>query len=157
RRLTLSLGVRWNPFVAVDETAYHQAAIFSQAAYQQGVRSTLYPKLPPGLLVQGDPNVPAKVIPSNYRLFIPRVECALDPLGDGRTSIRGGYGMYQDQMTNNTINPGYSPFIVTTNIAFPTSTQNPYQRQVNSISLLGPPPTKLGKNEPENPQNSRRV
>jgi len=36
RRLTLNLGVRWNPFVPVFETAYNQEAIFSSAAYSQG-------------------------------------------------------------------------------------------------------------------------
>ncbi|HWB99514.1 MAG TPA: carboxypeptidase regulatory-like domain-containing protein, partial [Bryobacteraceae bacterium] len=36
RRLTLSLGVRWNPFVPVKESAYHQAGLFDLGLYNQG-------------------------------------------------------------------------------------------------------------------------
>ena len=55
RRLTLSLGLRWNPFVPVHESTFNQIGVFSYAAYNQGTRSQHYPNLPPGLLVQGDP------------------------------------------------------------------------------------------------------
>jgi hypothetical protein len=58
RRLVLTGGVRWNPYVPVFDSAYHQAGVFSPTAYADGTRSTLYPTLPPGLLVAGDPGVP---------------------------------------------------------------------------------------------------
>jgi hypothetical protein len=143
RRLTLSLGVRWNPFVPVNETSYHQAGIFSYAAYNQNVHSQLYPNLPPGLLVQGDPGVPDRVVEANYHLFDPRIGFAIDPLGDGKTSIRGGYGIYQDQMTGNTINPNYNPFTITTTIPFPASTRDPYRGQVNPFPIYRPNPSNL--------------
>jgi hypothetical protein len=143
RRLTLSLGLRWNPFVPVNETSYHQAGVFSYTAYNQNVRSQLYPNLPPGLLVQGDPGVPDRVVESNYHLFDPRIGFAIDPFGNGKTSIRGGYGIYQDQMTGNTINPNYNPFTITTTIPFPASTRNPYQGQVNPFPIYRPNPSNL--------------
>jgi hypothetical protein len=135
RRLTLSLGVRWNPFVPIEDTTYHQAALFSYDWYYQGIKSKLYPNLPPGLLVQGDEGLPPKVIASHYGLFNPRVGLALDPFGDGRTSIRAGYGMYQDQMTRNTLNIGYSPFAITVTLPFPASLRDPYLGQYNPFPV----------------------
>ena len=44
-RLTLTLGVRWNPFVPVYDSDYHEEAVFSPAAYAANVHSTLYPTL----------------------------------------------------------------------------------------------------------------
>lgn len=141
RRLTISLGVRWNPFVPVKESAYNQAGAFSMEYYLQGRRSTLYPNTPPGLLVQGDPGVPDRVIPTNYHLFNPRIGIAFDPFGDGKTSIRAGYGMYQDQATGNTINPNYNPFTIQTTINFPFSTADPYRGQVNPFPIARPHPS----------------
>jgi hypothetical protein len=141
RRLTVSLGVRWNPFVPVKESAYNQAGAFSMEYYLQGKRSTLYPNTPPGLLVQGDPGVPDRVVPTNYHLFDPRIGIAFDPFGNGKTSIRAGYGMYQDQATGNTINPNYNPFTIQTTINFPFSTADPYRGQVNPFPITRPHPS----------------
>lgn len=143
RRLTLSLGVRWNPFVPVFESAYQQEGIFSYALYNQGVRSKLYPNLPPGLLVSGDPGIPKNTINSDYSIFNPRVGFAYDPFGDGKTSMRAGFGIFQDQMQGNTINPNYSPFNVNATVAFPVSTENPYQGQYNPFPINRPNPSSL--------------
>ncbi|MHB8302298.1 MAG: TonB-dependent receptor [Acidobacteriaceae bacterium] len=140
-RSTLTLGVRWNPFVPVFESAYHEEAIFSPSAYAANIHSSRYPTLPKGLLLAGDPGVPSRVIDSDYYLFDPRVGFALDIFGNGMTSLRGGLGVYQDQMTANTINPNFSPF--NTNVLFtnPASIDNPYQGQIDPFPLpRGPAP-----------------
>ncbi|WP_161557378.1 hypothetical protein [Acidisarcina polymorpha] len=138
----LTLGVRWNPFVPVFDSAYRQEGIFSAAAYAAGIRSQQYPTLSPGLLLAGDPGVPRRVIDTNYHVFDPRVGFAWDVFGDSRTSLRGGYGLYQDQMTANMINLNYSPFNVNVTITNPASTANPYLGHVDPFPITKPtPPT----------------
>jgi hypothetical protein len=141
RKLSVTLGVRWNPYVPLLDSAYHQAALFSRSAYQSGVRSTKYPNLPPGLLVQGDPGVPSRVVPSDYHLFDPRIGLAYDPFGDGKMSVRAGYGMFQDQMIGTNVNPTYAPFAVSTLVNLPVSLENPYQGQVNPFPVAQPTPS----------------
>jgi hypothetical protein len=139
-RLVLTLGIRWNPFVPVFDNTYHQAGVFSPAAYADNIHSTQYPTLPPGLLVAGDPGVPARGIDSSYHIIDPRIGFAYDVFGNGHTSLRGGYGMYQDQMTANMINLNYSPFNVSVSFTNPASIENPYQGQVNPFPVVKPTP-----------------
>ena len=139
-RLVLTLGVRWNPFVPVFDSAYRQEGIFSATAYANGIRSKQYPTLAPGLLLAGDPGVPGRVIDTNYHLFDPRVGFAWDVFGNNKTSLRAGYGLYQDQMTANMINLNYSPFNVNVTVTNPASTANPYQGQVDPFPIVKPTP-----------------
>ena len=103
RRLTLNYGLRYEPYTPWDEIK-GRAEQFSPANFYSGVTSQKFPNAPPGLLFPGDAGVPFRGVRGNYDDFAPRVGFAYDLTGDGRTSIRGGAGMFYDTQTAGVIN-----------------------------------------------------
>ncbi len=91
-RLTLNLGLRWEPYLPfVDE--------FDRfAQIRPGWASQLYPNAPPGLVFAGDPGVPRSTLRNIWSNFGPRFGFALDPFGHGRFTLRGGYGIFYSQI-----------------------------------------------------------
>src|SRR6202050_409446 len=49
---------------------------------------------PTGLVVPGDPGVPAAMTSTYYKAFAPRIGLAYSPGRDGATSIRAGFGLF---------------------------------------------------------------
>ncbi|HJT88805.1 MAG TPA: carboxypeptidase regulatory-like domain-containing protein [Bryobacteraceae bacterium] len=96
RRITINAGIRWDPFFA-HTNPYNETETFSLANFANGVVSTKFPNAPAGLVFGGDPQLPNNQY-SNNKLanFSPRVGIVLDPKGDGRMTIRAGYGIFYD-------------------------------------------------------------
>jgi hypothetical protein len=90
RRLTATLGLRWSPFFGTTEVNNELGA------FRPGQQSTLFPNAPLGLVVPGDPGIPAATFPTRWKNFAPRIGLAFDPKGDGKMAIRAGYGIYYD-------------------------------------------------------------
>ncbi len=106
-RLTLDLGVRW------ELNPPYTSAGNELGGFQFGVQSTVYPTAPKGMLFPGDPGVPNGIAPTIYTNFGPRVGFAYDVFGNGKTAIRGGYGLfYAVGMVNLVSNLQNQPFIV---------------------------------------------
>jgi hypothetical protein len=95
RRLTVNLGLRWEPNFSVTEVN-NAVNHFSQAAFTAGTYTTKYINAPPGLSYPGDPGVPRSYTYSKLSAFGPRVGIVWDPTGSGRQVIRAGYGLFYD-------------------------------------------------------------
>jgi hypothetical protein len=94
--VTLSYGVKWNPFLAMYFPA-GDIYNFDLDKFYAGTRSTVIPGAPPGFTYPGDPGFAGKSgVNSRYNIWDPRVGFAWDVGGDGRTSVRGGAGLARD-------------------------------------------------------------
>lgn len=89
---------------------------------------------PSGLL---NPNYPATgTIPQDYNNLAPRLGIAYDPKGDGKTVIRGGYGLYY----NTTIAQTFNTFVRGNGVAVRNLTVTPTQVGAPAFTT-GPVPT----------------
>ena len=90
-RLTLSAGLRYEPFLAPLPLG-GRIGVFDPTL---STHSTRYPNAPAGMTYPGDPGVPKAGMPSDYRAFEPRVGLAWQPKALPNTSLRAALGMYQ--------------------------------------------------------------
>lgn len=143
RRLTLNLGLRYDPAVPWHETK-NRIEQFSVSNYNAGVRSQVYTNAPPGLLFPGDTGVPRWGANASLNTFSPRVGFAYDLTGDGKTSVRGGGGVFYDALQDGIFNNRFvdvSPFSPQFSLTQPPGTlSNPYVGYANPYPSPFPPP-----------------
>ncbi len=106
QRLTLTMGVRWDPNTPYTDVNGRLAG------FRPGQKSQVYVNAPVGMLYPGDEGFPDSGYDSSWNLFAPRAGFAYDVTGDGKTSLRAGYGLFYDK-----------PNTITTNSA---ATQGPF-------------------------------
>jgi Carboxypeptidase regulatory-like domain/TonB dependent receptor len=97
KRLTVNAGVRWESDLPAVETT-GRGTSFSASNFAAGIRSSVYPSAPPGLLFYGDKGVPRGYFNAHYDHFQPRIGLAFDPRGLGQESIRASYTLGFQQM-----------------------------------------------------------
>jgi len=137
-RLTLNLGLRWDPWFPYKDS---QGRV---GCFEPGKQSVRFPNAPLGLLFGGsnpDPGCPSASINSKAANFAPRLGFAYRITNDGKTSIRGGAGMYYS--IPNTVAfqdvvgiPPFAPIINLNDVSF----QDPY----GSAHVTNPFPASFG-------------
>jgi hypothetical protein len=129
RQLTLNLGLRWDPFLPYTDVTDRLGC------YRPGEKSQVYVNAPVGMVYPGDTACPKGGYDPSWADFGPRIGVAYDPFGDGRSSIRAGYGMYYDRpntiATNSPANQAPFGTLVSFNGDAVNNMANPYAGRTN--------------------------
>jgi len=111
RNLTLTLGIRYEYSSPKIDTQGRSFSIIP------GAHSSRFVKAPTSLVFPGDPGAPKGANFPDKNDWAPRFGFAWDPKGTGKTSIRGGIGMFYDVLKgeDNLQFNGQAPFFGFTN------------------------------------------
>jgi hypothetical protein len=119
--LTITGGLRWEYYGVPFEVNNNLSNLFTDPSGQA-----------PFTFTQVGPGTGKTLYANDFKNFEPRIGIAWDPFKDGKTSVRAGYGIFDDRVFGNLVgnargNPPFlqnfsaSPFAQTTTLATPTT------------------------------------
>ena len=133
-RLTINYGLRYEPFTPWDQRGGRHTS------WIPGEPSVVYTDAPTGILFPGDPQLPERLTYPDYDNFAPRVGVAWDVSGDARTVVRGGYGIFFQQVNGETTHAAEGPWRGTTQLR-----QGRIEDPFGSLGQTEPPPESPGR------------
>ena len=150
--LTLDLGFRWEPYLPPVDNLNDQ--ICFDPTFTS--KSTFYPTAPPGITFPGGPingnfgpgdsGCPRNLVGNHWKNSAPRFGFAWDPFKKGKTSVRGAYGIFWDQIRLIAYNrfSTSTPFSYTATIPSPGNVNNNFAPSLAGTSAF----TNSGQTDP---------
>ncbi|HXQ26756.1 MAG TPA: TonB-dependent receptor [Candidatus Acidoferrales bacterium] len=132
-RFTLTLGIRYEYNSPKSDTLGRTFSVVP------GAQSSRFPNAPVGLVFPGDKGAPSGANFPDRNDWAPRIGFAWNPDGHGKTSVRGGFGVFYDilKAEDNFQFNGQPPFFSLANFFFPTSlTGNPCTASNESTQVI---------------------